>query len=171
MSKDWGVKISKENENVSFCADKDLIVSSKFDTLKVGFSDRLTLNYPAWNWNYTGSPVRRTDTVYFEHNLGYIPYYTPRCVAEYLDIFEPGSDHDDYINDIVQRGPYTNYSPPIWVRAYVDIYATTTRLYIKLEREINYMTENGSGTASAGTVYADYTIYRNSLSSEFNLLD
>lgn len=161
----WGIKVSKERKNVQSCGDKDLILSSKFDTLKIGFSGRLTLNYPDWNYNYTGTPISQIDTIYFEHNLGYIPYYTPRCVMEAPDYPET------YINEIVRGQPLVSYSPPSWQREYIDVYTTTTRLYIKVTREYNYDIGPISGTWEGGTVYMDYTIFRNSLSEEFNLLE
>jgi hypothetical protein len=166
-----GLKISKEGEDVKTCADKDLILSSEFDTLKIGFSGRLTLNYPDWEYNYIDEPVRKVDTMSFSHNLGYIPYYTPRCVAEQLSSGAEMGSETDYINEIVQSGPFTNYSPPLWERALIDVYATTTKLYIRTSREINYATGPRSGTWEGGTVYMDYAIFRNSLSEEFNLLE
>lgn len=167
---DFGIKISKEGKDVKACQDKDLILSSEFDTFKIGFSDRLTLTYPNWSYNYTGSPISRTDSAYFEHNLGYIPYYTPRCLDESAPSSPMGTG-TLYINEAIQGGPLVNYSPPSWIRGLVNVYVTNTRLYIEVTREFNYATENESGTWYGGTVYMDYTIFRNSLSEEFNLLE
>jgi len=167
-----GIKISKEKKDVKVCKDKELILSSKFNTLKIGFSGRLTLNVPDWNYNYTGDPIHRTDTVYVTHNLGYIPYYTPRCTGEDMGggmIWEP---FNIYINDIVRGQPLINYSPPSWIVGRVEMYATTNRLYLQGTRNLNYSFEGPhSGTWKGGVVYVDYTIFRNSLSEEFNLLE
>lgn len=167
---DYGIRISKEGKDVKTCEDRDLILSSEFDTPKIGMTGRLTLTYPDWSYNYTGSPISRTDSTYFEHNLGYVPLYFPRCVDESAPSSVLGSG-TLYINEQVQGGPLVNYSPPSWLRGLVNVYATSTRLYIEVVREFNYATENDSGTWYGGTVYMDYTIFRNSLSDEFNLLE
>lgn len=167
---DLGIKISKEGKDVKFCKDKDLILSSKFDTLKIGFSGRLTLNVPDWNYTYNGEPVSQVNTVYIAHNLGYIPYYTPRCVEEAVGGGD-GESYNTYVNDIVKGYPLINYSPPVWEREMINIYVTTSRLYLQVKREINYNPVwSYSGTWKGGVVYVDYTIFRNSLSEEFNLL-
>jgi len=159
---DIGIKISKENKNVGHCADKDLIISSKFDTLKVGYTGRLTLNVPDWNYNYISTPISKTDSTYFTHDLGYIPYYTPRCAGESLPgiTWEP---FNIYVNEVIQEGPFVSYSPPTWIRGAIDIYTTSTRLYLRTVREYNYSPFPDSDTWKGGTVYVDYTIFRNKM--------
>ena len=166
-----GIKISKEKKDVKVCKDKELILSSKFNTLKIGFSGRLTLNVPDWTHTYAGTPISKVDVAYVTHNLGYIPYYAPRCVGEDMEGGMTWEPFNIYINDIVRGYPLTNYSPPSWIVGRVEMYATKNRLYLQGTRSVNYSPEwPYTSTWKGGVVYVDYTIFRNSLSEEFNLL-
>ncbi len=62
---DYGIKISTDTNDVKTCADKDLVLTSKYKTLKgVSFSTTGTASVPQ-----TGV----TQTITFAHGLGYIP--------------------------------------------------------------------------------------------------
>lgn len=57
---DWGIKISSDGFDVDTAADKDLVLSSKFDSLKV---------------KMTGTIQGTAGTISVEHGLGYVPIF------------------------------------------------------------------------------------------------
>jgi len=61
-----GIKISKKDKNVNTCEDKDLIIDSSKECLKIKYTGEL---------NLTLSSSTTFDSITFNHNLGYVPMF------------------------------------------------------------------------------------------------
>jgi len=61
-----GIKISKPDKNVRTCNDKDLIIDSTKECLKIKYMGEL---------NLTLSNSNALDTITFNHNFGYFPIF------------------------------------------------------------------------------------------------
>lgn len=91
---DWGIKISKKGFDVKTARDRDLVLSSKFSTLKVAKSGFLTLVTD-------GSGVGKTG---IKHNLGYAPGHIAMVNGDaywdYDEVFDSTTYSDSYINHL-----------------------------------------------------------------------
>jgi len=73
----YGLKISKDGEDVKTCADTDLVFSSEFNTFKI---------YATGSGTVTPADAFSTATAEISHNLGYKPafYVFVRAVSATL---------------------------------------------------------------------------------------
>lgn len=87
----WGIKISKKGFDVKTAPDKDLVLTSKFSTLKVAKSGFLTLVCNASGVGKEG----------FKHGLGYAPGHIAMVNGDaywdYDEVFDATTYPDSYI--------------------------------------------------------------------------
>jgi hypothetical protein len=167
-----GIKVSKEGVDVKTAANKDLLISSEFDTFKIAKTGSLVISLSAETVNF--SEVIREAT--YAHGLGYVPFYGPltRGVLYGLDEYLGGDyagkleNGGDYIlNDIEEvRIPAVGYSPAIAGES-VGVFVSSTNLILRVKR-FNAMPEDVKFGARKCTLY--YTIFHNRVDEQFNLL-
>jgi hypothetical protein len=165
------ITLAKEGFNAKTGHPKDMNIDSRFDTFKIFTTGTLTIDAP--EVTTTGIGDVDTQTVYFEHDLGYIPFYSPlvprRNELHFIyfsrsgpdDIPEPVnvSDLSDFtLSNIIATGPV--------ISERILVYITATRLYLVFKREGYY----GGETFPARTINMKYTIFYNRIDEELNLL-
>ncbi len=171
---DYGFKVSKEGVSVKTASNKELLVSSQFDTLKIFRTGTLSVVYPEETLAAMGSSTR-TATV--NHNLGYYPLVTPfvRQEAAYTDNQDyppsfPGKAGAYIVNDLADEViPAGSSWGPGLTAEFCYLEVTTTQLILRLRR-FNYdiLGDSLKFMQSIPTLY--YTIYYNKINEEFSLL-
>lgn len=159
MSKDFVVKLSKPGFDVMTTDDKNLQMSSEFDSHKIAKTGVLTVELPAET--FAGETKTRTDT--YSHGLGYVPMYLPAVTD--LKNGNSGTTDDYVCNDNAFFVPLIlGYSP--WIEGEgVRVYITTTQLVLEVNR-----VALGPVAFGAHDVVFYYTVLYNQVDTEFNLL-
>ncbi len=130
-----GIKISKPDKNVRTCDDKDLIIDSTKECLKIKYMGEL---------NLTLSNSLYFETITFDHNLGYYPMF-------YV-FFKLPSDAMITTRRICDEDERSTYEATTKCGAYV----TTTKLVCWVDKTSpNYL--------AGETVNFKYYIFANSL--------
>jgi len=113
MALDYGLKVTKPGQDVQSVADKDVVFSTKFSTLKIYLSGTVTLT--------TDGSGNGSATV--THNLGFAPafYVFRKGTAQYTFL-----DASSYADSFV---PQTNIES-IWIPGNFEIYTNSTQLVI-----------------------------------------
>jgi hypothetical protein len=180
----YGIKVSKGGIEVKTAANKDLLISSDFDTFKIQRTGSLTISIPTETLKNTS----KTYTATYSHNLGYIPFVLPSLN---LGIGNPAPFNLDFtktpveyqvttpyvFNDIEEQyippGPF-GFGGPVIVFEVANLEVSSTQLKIVVTRTSSVLDpftglyEDVKFTASTGTLY--YTIFHNRADEEFNLL-
>jgi len=164
MSKDAGIKISKPGIDVKTASDKQLIYSSKFDTLKIKKTGTLTINLPTESFDYNTGQIRRE--VVTPHGFNDIPFFIPRITGFAVYVNDEVSTGGNYtVNDLEERNiPVFGYGDMILEIAEVLIDNTNLILRVDRVNMANMM------TFRARTVTLYYTIFYNRVDNTFNLL-
>jgi len=170
MSK--GIKVSIEGVDVKTATDKELLISSQFDTAKVKVTGTLDLELP--EEDVSGGFVVHTATV--AHGFSDIPLYSPTTRGNLygLDEFLGGdyiakiSTGGDYIvNDISEvRIPAAAYSSAT-VGEMASVFIDSTNLILQVDR-FEFFGSPVTFGARKATLY--YTIFYNRIDEEFDLL-
>jgi len=110
---DYGIRISKEGNDVKTCADKDCVITSKYPTLKGTLSGLGSIS---------GLASGGSTVITINHSLGYIPFVKA--------LLNP-------TNSIDFGNVY--YQLPIWIddvedHLYSRVYATATQIKIYVEQ-------------------------------------
>lgn len=166
------VTVAKDGYNAKTGHPKDMKLDSRFDTFKIYKTGTLTLNAPEVTTTEAGEVDTRT--AYFEHNLGYIPFYTPLVPYQNeLHFIYFNRFGEDIIPEPVNVSNLSDFtlsnilatSP--WVSERILVYITSTRLYLVFKREGYY----GGITFPARTINMKYTIFHNRVDEELDLLE
>ncbi len=165
-----GIKVSKEGVNVETAVNKDLLVSSQFDTLKIFRTGELVLLCP------TEDVPGNTNVYYtktFNHNLGYIPAFLPLIYDTPAPVEDgPIIVGGEYIvNDLDDTPiPVTPGWGPTFTGEFVSVLVTSTQLILSVRRfwQDFFGGPPEEWAESTATLY--YTIYYNKVNEEFNLL-
>jgi len=161
------ISIARDGYDAQSGHPKDFKVDSRFDTFKVYKTGTLLLECP--------SVIAQTDTrtVYFEHNLGYIPFFTPLVpyTTNLHNIYFSGGGYTIPTNINVSNLSEYNFARVISTSSdeeeVVRVWVTSTRLYLQLFRQNYY----GSTTFEERNITMNYTIFYNRVDEEFNLLE
>ena len=174
MSK--GIKVSKSGVDVKTAADKDLLISSQFDTFKILRTGELSLSLAEETLN----DEQKSYTATYTHNLGYIPFVLPNVIvgignpapyvldftltpAEYR-VTTPYIVND--INDVsLPPGPF-GFGPAFIYEA-IELEVTTTQIKLVITRVCDSLGNDVKFTASVGTLY--YTIFYNRVDETMDL--
>lgn len=162
-----GIKVSKEGEDVLKASNKDLLISSQFDTFKIFKTGEIYIDLPEETFN-TGV---RTKTATFNHNLGYPPVYTPMMRSHYAYDDDPNflENGGNYIVNDIDGNPIPaseGWSPGFDYEA-SSVYIDSTKLTLEITRSA-WVFDVKFGARRA-TLY--YTIFYNPINEEFNLLE
>ncbi len=179
-----GIKVSKEGVDVKTAANKDLLISSEFDTFKIFRTGSLSISLPAETLKEDSS----THTATYTHSLGYIPFVLPYLnlgignPAPYvLDFTKSPVEYrvttpyvfNDVEEEYIPPGPF-GFGGPTIVYEVANLEVSSTQLKIVVERvsevfdPFTGLYQDVKFTASKGTLY--YTIFFNRMDEEFNLL-
>jgi hypothetical protein len=167
MSSTYGIKVSKDGFDVQTCANKDLEISSQFDTFKVFKTGTLTLSLPQ---ETLADEEEVTHTISYTHGLGYQPYCFPNVHAMPQEIYEWNESGNIIVNDLEEL--YPQLIPWGWepsVEEIISVNATSTDFTISVLR-YNYDYIPGDRTFVARDITCYYTIFYNRMDAEFNLL-
>lgn len=168
MSSDYGIKVSKKGIDVKTASPKDLIFSSKFDSMMIKKTGSIVINLPSESFG--GQPdyetERRHEGVY-AHNVGDIPIFLPRIsgMLSYIegDVVSGGSF---IVNDLEEQDiPIYGYDSMLL--EWADVIMKSDKLILRITR-YNMLGEDITFGSRTATLY--YTIFHNRANLEFNLL-
>ncbi len=176
----FGIKVSKEGVDVKTASNKDLLISSEFDTFKVFRTGSIVLNMP----NETLSEEQKSYTATYTHNLGYVPAALPIVsISGFAGNVAPIDENwwetgrykvtSPYIvNDIsdIIVNPGIWGAGPTFVHEGIRTEINSTQLKLIIDR-VCFLGPFGGEiefTASQATLY--YTIFHNRVDEEFDLL-
>lgn len=166
----YGLKISRAGYDVKTAADKDMIVHSKYNTLKIKKTGRLTVEAPSETLTISSGddPISTNYKASYTHDLGYLPFYLPECNMVNVRDEDAG---EIYVNDRRNETILWSYSPGYYTREYVQLYVTTTQIVLLVRRELNVcLFGTCNYEVDALTAYVDYTLFYNRVDTEFNVL-
>jgi hypothetical protein len=159
MSK--GIKVSKAGVDVKTATNKELLITSQFDTLKIALTGSLSISLPSET--LTTENVTRTTNV--SHNLGYVPMFQPAILGViYTGNNATGGDYviNDYGDILTPAGAYG----PATQAEESNVYIDDEKLYLYVNRFVAL----GSETFGARTVTLHYTIFYNKIDETMDLL-
>lgn len=173
----YGLKFSKSGVNVETAENKDLLISSQFDTFKVFRTGSLSLSLPT----ETLRDTQKSYTSTYTHNLGYIPFVLPNVI---VGIGNPAPFEFDMVPTPVEYRVTTPYvindvndvslppGPfgfgPTFIYEVIELEVTSTQINLVITRVCDSMGNDVKFTASVGTLY--YTIFYNRVDEEMDLL-
>jgi hypothetical protein len=165
------IAVAKESKDAKSGHPKDMHIDSRFDTFKIYKTGTITLNAP--EVTTSGAGVVDTRSTYFAHNLGYIPFYTPLVPYnnELQFIYFNRSGPPDIpepvnVSDLSDFALSNIYATSPWISERIQVYVTSTRLYLVFKREGYY----GGETFPARTINMKYTIFYNKINETLDLL-
>lgn len=165
------IVVAKSGENIKGGHPKDMNIDSRFDTFKIHSTGTITINAPEVTTSDAG--VVDTRTAYIDHNLGYIPFYTPLVpYNNELHFIYFNRVGEDIIPEPVNVSELSDFrlsnilATSSWISERIQVYVTSTRLYLVFKRESYY----GEFTFPARTINMKYTIFYNRVDKELNLL-
>jgi hypothetical protein len=157
----FGIKISKEGENV-FTADlKDLEFSSALDTLKIAKTGSITVALP----DETVTSDTKVYTESYTHGLGYVPFFDPPMSRIEIDNYDTTDDH--VCNDSLYFVPTLLGYGPSSEGESVKVYVSSTELTLEVTRTEVFGVGIDFGEHD---IIFYYTIFYNRMDEEFNLL-
>ena len=169
MSSDYGIKVSKKGFDVKTASPKNLIFSSKFDSMKIRRTGSLVLNLPidvfGGEPNYETVRIREIS---YTHNIGDIPFFLPRVtgMVAYKGFSECINGGSYIVNDLEEQDiPIYGYGDTIL--EWVSVIMKSDKLILRVTRE-NYSGGFAQFGLRTATLY--YTIFHNRVNLEFNLL-
>ena len=168
MSSNYGIKVSKSGKDVKTASPKDLIFSSKFDSMKIRKTGTLTLNLPSESFG--GSPAyewQRKHESSYTHNIGDISMFFPRVIGMVAYLGANVTSGGNYIVNDLEEQDIPIYGYGIQTLEFADVIIKSDKLILRVTRE------NSAGidiTFGARTVTLYYTILYNRVDMVFNLL-
>lgn len=158
------------SDNITSDYDYQTRLHSGYDTLKVFKSGTLTITQSSESVAASGL---KEYTTTFNHNLGYIPMWSP-FIGYLTDLNQVYGGEDSTIPATVglNNVEYTYPTPASWLTTSdfsekVYFYMTSTGLAMKYSR-VNY--SGSPHTFVARTINLNYVIFYNRVDEEFNLL-
>jgi hypothetical protein len=159
----FALQVSKIGNNVLTAEPKDLAFDSRFDTLKVAHSGKLTMSLPNEVINFSFSEYSQE----YSHGFSYVPFYLPLGKEmQYLGNLETGGDY--VVNDLLEVDiPAASYSPSSIAELH-RVYVTDNILKWECLRINFFMMDIIFG---ARDVELYYTLFYNRIDEEVDYLN